>query len=172
MNINSSNNLFTQQLQRIGLAQVEGFVPPKEITVQGQKWELIRDSNSPFSSIPPLNQMTWEFNSNIPLNFYEPTVYWYCLHGIKHPTNQGEKPVRLLYQWFHTIQIPLNPNEIPEADWDKANVYRSEVGRFELDFAAAMFGITESTPQVKQVDYPEVITATVKEKKDEQTSTE
>lgn len=147
-----------RQLQKLGLRQVDGFIPPSEISVHGQKWALIRDSKSPLPFVPNLSSMDWHFGDNMELNFFEPHVFWYCLHGTK-KTQNGEKPVRLLFQWFHTHRLPLIPSQISEQDWQQANVYSCDAGQFESDFCSAMFGAYTQMQQQTVPDWPDVIDA-------------
>lgn len=146
-----------RQIPKLGLRQVDGFIPPREITVHGQKWTLIRDSKTPFPFVPNLSVMEWSFADNMELNFFEPHVFWYCLHGIK--KQPGEKPVRLLFQWFHTARLPIIPAQISEADWQQANVYSCDAGQFETDFCAAMFGAYSQMQAQESVEWPETIEA-------------
>lgn len=147
---------------RLGLSQVDGFIPPREVVVHGQKWTLVRDSKSPFSAVPNMGQMEWQFGDNMQLNFFDPPMYWYCLHGVKKPSEPGEQPVRMLFQWFHQIRIPLNPTQISEADWQKANVYVCNIGQFESDFCAAMFGAYSQLQQQAAKEWPDVFEAKLK----------
>jgi len=144
-------------MQKLGLRQVDGFIPPREISVHGQKWTLIRDSKTPYPFVPNLDVMEWSFADNMELNFFEPHVFWYCLHGIK--KQAGERPVRLLFQWFHTARLPINPRQISEADWQQANVYSCEIGQFESDFCAAMFGAYSQMQKDAAPEWPEAIEA-------------
>ena len=128
----------------LGLRQVEGFNPPKEVMVHGVKWTLRRDYRDPLTKLPPPKDVKWDDSGYIPLPQYGGKVYWFCMYGTKFPTlGSQEVPTRVLYQWFHTIQLTLNPNFITDVDWSRANVYVSDYGKFAEDFCTSMLDVTK-----------------------------
>lgn len=144
----------------LGLAQLTDFSPPKEIVVHGVKWSLRRDYRDPLTSLPPPRDIKWDDMGSLPMPQYDGKVFWYCAYGTKFPTpGSQERPVRVLYQWFHTIQIPLNPNFITDVDWSRANVYVADYGSFAQDFFATMFAVhAEVVEQAGNVkEWPAVI---------------
>lgn len=144
----------------LGLAQLQDFVPPKEVNVHGVKWSLRRDYRDPLTTLPPPKDVKWDDGGFIPMPQYDGKVYWYCMYGTKFPTpGSQEKPMRVMYQWFHTVQLPINPNFITDTDWSRANVYVADHGSFAQDFFASMFAVHAAVQeQVENVqDWPAVI---------------
>ncbi|MEG1651937.1 MAG: hypothetical protein RR390_00415 [Hafnia sp.] len=73
---------------------------------------------------------------------YNGKIFWYCIYGTKFPTvGSQERPLRVMYQWFHSVQIPIDPNYITDTDWSRANVYVADYGAFAQDFFGAMFTV-------------------------------
>lgn len=144
----------------LGLAQLKDFIPPKEITVHGTKWILRRDYRDPLTALPPPSGIKWDDMGSIAMPQHDGKVFWYCAYGTKMPSaGSQEYPVRVLYQWFHSVQIPLNPNFITEADWSKANIYVADYGAFAQDFFAAMFDVSAavSAQAENKQEWPDII---------------
>lgn len=160
----------------LGLAQLTDFTPPKEIMVHGTRWSLRRDYRDPLTQLPPPKDVKWDDMGSISMPQYDGKVFWYCAYGTKFPAaGSQERPVRVLYQWFHTIQIPLNPNFITDVDWSRANVYVADYGAFAQDFFGAMFtvhaAVQEQTENVQEwpalIDTSKLTKAAKKEDDDE-----
>lgn len=144
----------------LGLAQLQDFTPPKEITVHGVKWALRRDYRDPLTNLPPPKDVKWDDAGSIAMPQYDGKVFWYCMYGTKFPTaGSQERPMRVLYQWFHTVQMPLNPNFITDTDWSRANVYVADYGAFAQDFFGAMFAVHQAVEEqaVNVQEWPAVI---------------
>ena len=144
----------------LGLAQLQDFTPPKEITVHGVKWSLRRDYRDPLTTLPPPKDVKWDDAGSIPMPQYNGKVFWYCMYGTKFPSpGSQERPTRVLYQWFHTVQIPINPNFVTDTDWSRANVYVADYGAFPQDFFGAMFTVHKAVEEqtVNVQEWPAVI---------------
>lgn len=145
----------------LGLAQLSEFDPPKEINVHGVKWSLYKDYRDSMRQLPPPNNVKWDDGGFIPMPQYDGKVYWYCMYGTKFPAaGSQERPVRVLYQWFHTIQIPqLSPNFITDVDWSRANVYTADYGQFAQEFFGQMFAVHSAvqTQKSNTHEWPAVI---------------
>lgn len=144
----------------LGLAQLQDFEPPKEIMVQGVKWSLRKDYRDSVMRMPPPRDVKWDDGCFIAMPQYDGKVYWYCLYGTQYPApGSQERPVRVLYQWFHTIQTQLNPNFITDVDWSRANIYTADYGQFAHDFFMNMFQIHQQVEEQKANahDWPAVI---------------
>lgn len=145
----------TQQMPKaptnpLGLAQLQDFEPPKEINVHGVKWSLRKDYRDPMTNLPPPKDVRWDDGCYIPMPQYDGKIYWYCLYGTKYPSaGSQERPVRVLYQWFHTIQTQLNPNFITDSDWARANVYTADYGQFANEFFAQSFAVHREIQEQK-----------------------
>lgn len=147
----------------LGLRQLDGFAPPKEINVHGVKWSLRRDYRDPLTALPPPKDIKWDDSGYIAMPQYDGKVYWYCMYGTKFPTaGSQEKPMRVLYQWFHTVQLELNPNFVTDVDWSRANVYVADYGAFAQGFFNMMFEVHQAVEaqQVNVQNWPDVIDPT------------
>lgn len=156
----------------LGLAQLQDFNPPKEITVHGVKWSLRKDYRDSLTQLPPPKSVKWDESGFVPMPQFDGKVYWYCLYGTIFPTpGSQERPMRVFYQWFHTVQMQLNPNFITDVDWSRANVYVADYGAFAQDFFNQMFAVHKAVEQQSEnvKDWPAVIDpkAVMKDKADD-----
>ena len=113
----------------LGLTQIDSFEPVTEFKDKTQcVWKLVKSAFNSSIEIPnPKCLQITDYWNHIYPNLSE-QVYVYAVEGIKQPTVETEKPVKILYQWFSLKNVPnFLPTMITESEWKRANVYASEI---------------------------------------------
>lgn len=140
------------------LSQIDGFNPVSEFTDKANtKWHLVKSAFNSSIEIPnPKCLQITDFWNHIFPNIPE-KVFVYAVEGIKQPSVETEKPVRIMYQWFSLKNVPnFSPNMITEHEWKRANVYASEIEDTRMSKLLAICKIDSSSVPIIEQDKTEI----------------
>lgn len=130
-------------VQSLGLRQLMNFnIIPSFTDSDGKTWRLVKSANDSSVEIPDPRyvQVSDYWVHEFPNTSGK--VFLYVVEGVKQPRNNGEKPVRVLYQWFSTKGVmTFNPQLITPQEWLRANVYTAPVTDSRLSKLSALCGI-------------------------------
>ena len=141
-----------QNVGILGLRQMMNFNITREFKdSDGKTWRLVKSANDASVEVPDPQfvQITDYWNHDFPNS--NGKVFIYVVEGIKRPRVETERPVRVLYQWFSTVNNPqFTPMMITQTEWCKANIYMSQLNDSRLSVLNAFCGIKQEVKQVKQ----------------------
>lgn len=130
-------------VQSLGLRQLMNFnIIPSFTDSDGKTWRLVKSANDSSVEIPDPRyvQVSDYWVHEFPNTSGK--VFLYVVEGVKQPRNNGEKPVRVLYQWFSTKGVmTFNPQLITPQEWLRANVFTAPVTDSRLSKLSALCGI-------------------------------
>lgn len=143
--VNSQGNIpfDKNNVQSLGLRQLMNFnIIPSFTDSDGKTWRLVKSANDSSVEIPDPRyvQVSDYWVHEFPNTSGK--VFLYVVEGVKQPRNNGEKPVRVLYQWFSTKGVmTFNPQLITPQEWLRANVFTAPVTDSRLSKLSALCGI-------------------------------
>lgn len=144
------------EVQSLGLRQLMNFnVIPSFTDSDGKTWRLVKSANDSSVEIPDPRfvQVSDYWVHEFPNTSGK--VFLYVVEGIKQPRNTGERPVRVLYQWFSTkCVMTFNPQLITQNEWLRANVYTAPITDSRLSKLSALCGIEMPTDDTTNTAVP------------------
>lgn len=142
-NVNGNIPFDKNNVQSLGLRQLMNFtIIPSFTDSDGKTWRLVKSANDSSVEIPDPRyvQVSDYWVHEFPNTSGK--VFLYVVEGVKQPRNNGEKPVRVLYQWFSTKGVmTFNPQLITPQEWLRANVFTAPVTDSRLSKLSALCGI-------------------------------
>lgn len=141
-------------LQTLGLNQMEGFNPVESfVDRENTVWKLAKAASNSTVGIPdPKSIRFTEFwNHGFPRKDLQGKLFVYIVEGIKLPQVATEQPMRVLFQWFSTVNVnQFTPEMITPQEWQRANVYAAPIVDKWMSILSAVCKVNNEEPVVKK----------------------